>query len=85
MKFLNKVDATFTVVGRGVYILPGLPVSDPQMPSVRVKDKTQFRTPGGKMIDTYIAAIEVAKTTSGSEYPIQLPPEITQDDVPAGH
>ena len=51
---------------------------------MRVKDKIQLRTPNGVTIDTQVAGIAHAKTEAGSQYPIQLPPEISEDNVPPG-
>ena len=84
MKLLSTVEDIVTIPGRGTFLFPGLPMFDPEMPPTRVNDKIQLRTPDGHIRDTYIAGIAHAKTIEGSKYPIQLPPEITQADVPTG-
>ena len=83
--FLFKVEASLAIPGRsGAYIFPGLPFQNSEMPRVRVNDKIQLRTPTGNIIDTYIAGIEHAKTKDGSRYPIQLPHQMTKEDIPPG-
>jgi hypothetical protein len=82
--FLFEVEASFSVSGRGLFVIPGLPISDPKMPSVGVGDKIQLHTPSGNVIDTYITEISHAKTEGGSKYPIQLLQGISKEDVPPG-
>ena len=53
---------------------------------VRARDQIQLRTPDGRVLDTHIAAIDLAKPRDGSQCRalIMLPRELVKKDVPIG-
>ena len=53
---------------------------------IRAKQQIELRTPSGRILQTHIASIELAKPKDGSpcRMVIMLPPDIAKQDVPAG-
>jgi hypothetical protein len=77
---LAKVEAVFTITGRGVAIIPAF-LSDLHF---RVKEPVQLRGPGGQIKNTYIASVELATTLDRCRLAFMLPPDIHKEDVPEG-
>jgi len=53
---------------------------------IRAKDQIELHTPEGRILETYIASIELAKPQDGSpcRMVIMLPGDIAKQDVPTG-
>jgi len=51
---------------------------------IRERDRIQFRTPDGRVIETYVNAVELARSAEGTELAIRLPSGFSKEDVPAG-
>ncbi len=83
MKLLFKVEATFYISGRGCVIVPAIP--DGLDFRLRAKDQVELRTPGGRVLQTHIASVELAKRQNAPcRMVIMLPPDIAKQDVPTG-
>lgn len=84
MLFLSKVEHTFTIAGRGCVIVPVAPRPDCDF-RLRARSPIQLRMSDGRVINTYIASLEVL---GGPEVKgrmaFLLPDEITKHDVPKG-
>jgi hypothetical protein len=80
MTFFTKVQDVFSVSGRGaVLVLPAEWGTDLR---IRVGDKIQLRTPGGRIFDTQINGIEFVKRAIGRcVLAIMLPREISPTDI----
>ena len=80
------MEEIFSVIGRGVVILPGYPRDRADAPTIRVKDKIQLRRSNGEITETYIAGIEYVSGAKAVKrmLPILLPPYITKAEVQAG-
>ena len=84
MRLLFKVEDAFYISERGVAIVPAIP-KDLDF-RVRANDELELRTPDGRVFQTHIASIELAKPIDGSpcHAVIMLPPDIAKQDVPTG-
>jgi hypothetical protein len=83
--FLSKVAESFSITGRGMVILPGLPRDYAAMPTVRTQDRIQLRLSNGKIIETHIAGIEhVSGTKEKRGFAIVLPLNIAKEEAPPG-
>jgi hypothetical protein len=80
---LFVVEETFTVRGRGIALLPGVPKNDA---SIRVTNgmPIELRRPDGSILTTTIRAIEWFQTPPMTTAPLHLRPEVDRGDVPAG-
>lgn len=65
-------------------ILPAIPESLDF--TIRAKDQIELRIPDGRVFQTHIASVELAKPSDGSpcRMAIMLPPDIAKQDVPIG-
>lgn len=83
MRLLFKVEDTFHISGRGCVIVPAIPEGLDFR--IRAKDQIELRTPDGRVFQTHIASVELAKPQDGSpcRMVIMLLPDITKQDVPA--
>jgi len=77
--FLSTVESSWEVTGRGCFVMPALWTSGLK---IRRTEKIQLKTPTGKVLDTYIHAVELA--SPGSRLVIGLPPGIAKHDIPEG-
>jgi len=80
---LFVVEGTFTLFGRGIALLPGLPKNEPR-PRVAPGMSIELRRPDGTILATTIRAIEWFQTPPQPAAPLQLPPAITKEEVPDG-
>jgi hypothetical protein len=80
---LFVVQGTFTVFGRGIALLPGVPKYEPG-PRVAPGMSIELRRPDGTILATTIRAIEWFQTAPQRAAPLQLPPEIAKEEVPDG-
>ena len=84
MLFLSKVEDTFTITGRGCVVVPVAPRPDCDF-RLRPRSPIQLRRPDGRILDTYIAALEmVCGPEVKGRMAFLLPAEITKQDVPKG-
>ncbi|WP_371184340.1 hypothetical protein [Xanthomonas sacchari] len=87
--FLFTVDDVFQLSGRPRLVLvPGIPDS-PGVPLVRIGSPIVLSAPGGKRINTKVAAFEMLNFGSRPRpailsTPVALPAGISKRDVPAG-
>ena len=83
MRLLFKVEDVFYISGRGCVIVPAIPEG---LGFIRAKNQIELRTPDGRVLQTHIASIELAKPQDGSpcRMVIMLPPDIAKQDVPTG-
>jgi hypothetical protein len=80
---LFVVDGTFTVFGRGIALLPGVPKYEPG-PRVGPGMPIELRRPDGTVLATTIRAAEWFQTPPAPAAPLHMPPEIKKEDVPVG-
>jgi hypothetical protein len=78
---LFVVDGTFTIFGRGIALLPGLPKYEPGL-RVLPGMSIELRRPDGTVLETSIGAVEWFQTPSSRAAPLHLPPDIKKEDVP---
>ena len=85
MTLLSKVEHAFEIEGLGCVIAPGAPYPSATVPVVRKRDQIQLRTPDGRVIDTYVASIELISGPAFKDsVAIRLPKPIRPADIPAG-
>ena len=77
------VDGRFTVFGRGIALLPGVP-KDAAGPCVAPGMSIELHRPDGTILATTIRTVEWWQTPPSSCAPLHLSPEIEKDDVPVG-
>ena len=84
MTLFRKVEYVFNISRRGCVIVP-VALSGADF-KIRRKDQIQLRTPGGRVLDTRIASIELLKPQDGSacRMAIMLPRDLVKQDVPIG-
>ena len=84
MKLLFKVEDMFYISGRGCVIIPAIPEGLDFR--IRAKDQIELRTPDGRVLQTHIASVQLAKPQDGSpcRMVIMLPPDVAKQDVPIG-
>ena len=83
MRLLFKVEDTFSISGRGCVIVPAIPEGLDFR--IRAKDQIELRTPEGRVLQTHIASVELAKRQNAPcRMVIMLPPDIEKQDVPTG-
>jgi hypothetical protein len=80
---LFVVNGTFTVFGRGIALLPGVPKYEPG-PRVAPGMGIELRRPDGTVLATTIRAVEWFQTPTAPTAPLHMPPEIMKEDVPVG-
>ena len=81
---ISKVEDIVRITGRPLYVFPGLPKGGPLNP-IRAGEQIELRRPDGTFLKTNLAGIEHAKGLDGkSHWPLGLPPDITEADVPIG-
>ena len=80
---LFVVEGLFTVGGRGVALLPGVPKYEPG-PRVAAGMPVELRRPDGTVLATMIRGIEWFQTPPTAAAPLHMPPEIKKEDVPIG-
>jgi len=82
--FFATVEDSFQITGRGCVIVP----SQPRSPEfrLRAKDRIHLRYPDGRILETYIAAIEMicGPKVVRDRMAFLLPEPITKSDVPTG-
>ena len=88
MTYLFSVEDRFSIEGRGVILVPGIP-RDPTLPIVRDGARIQLRKPDMTVIDTYIRSIEMIRhrpevPPNKRTIPILLPKDFHKFDVPIG-
>jgi hypothetical protein len=80
--FFSKVEDTFEIAGRGLVIVPAVPRPDLDF-QLRTKDSIQLLTPGGQIVDTYIASVEmICGPKVEGRMAFLLPRTIAKCDVP---
>jgi translation elongation factor EF-Tu-like GTPase len=80
--FLSKVEDVFQISGRGCVVVPAVPGSSVDF-QLRTHDSIQLRNPDGRVLDTYIAGIEmVCGQKVRDRIAFLLPGNITTHDVP---
>jgi hypothetical protein len=80
---LFVVGGTFTIFGRGIALLPGVPKHEPP-PHVAPGMSIELRRPDGTILATTIRAIEWLQTPPQPAAPLLMPPEVAKEDVPEG-
>ena len=84
MLFLSKVEDTFAIAGRGCVVVPVAPRPDCDF-RLRARSRIQLRRPDGRILDTYIASLEMlCGPEVKGHMAFLLPAEITGQDVPKG-
>lgn len=78
---LFDVDESFTIRGRGIVLLPGVPKYEPH-PRVSPGMFIELHRPDGTVLATTIQSIEWFQTPSQPAAPLLMPPEIGKEDVP---
>jgi hypothetical protein len=82
--FLSTVEDTFSVSGRGCVLVPADPRSSLDF-RLRAKDPIQLRTPDGRILDTYVAGIELlCRPAVKDRMAFLLPKDVTKQDIPKG-
>jgi translation elongation factor EF-Tu-like GTPase len=82
--FLSTVEDTFSISGRGCVVVPAVPRSSLDF-RLRAQDPIQLRTPDGRVLDTYVAGIEmICGPKVVDPIAFLLPENVTQQDVPKG-
>ena len=85
--FLFTVTDRFSIDGRGVIVVPGIPWAK-GTPTVRKGDPLILRTPLGEVIPTTMRDIEMISYRPGAKIleatPILLPKELHKFDIPIG-
>jgi hypothetical protein len=82
LEFFSKVDETFEIAGRGCVVVPTVPRASLEF-RLRAKDSIQLRTPDGRVLDTYIAGIEMICGSHVKEHmAFLLPQNITKQEIP---
>ena len=85
MKFLSKIEYITQAQNGDLLVAPGVPRLVRNIPTVRVQDKIQLRTPDGRTINTYVKSLELSSGPKAHEcIPILLPNEIAKEDIPIG-
>ena len=84
MVFLCTVEDAFCVSGRGCVLIPtGVRASLGF--SLRAKDSIQLRTPDGRVLNTYVAGIEMLCGPAVKDrMAFLLPKDVTKQEVPKG-
>lgn len=81
-RVLLTVEQTFTIEGRGVFLLPKLePIGDERFAA---GDAIRIQRPDGTYLDTVMQGVEFMTTSNDSFLVILLPKNIQQSDVPVG-
>ena len=84
MVFLSTVEDVFFISGRGCVIVPAIPRSSLDF-RLRANDPIQVRTPDGRVLDTYVAGIEMSCGPAVKDaIAFLLPDNVSQQDVPKG-
>ena len=93
---ISTVEDVFSVSGRGLVVLPGVPAPTPGTPAslrwtVRVGDVVRLERPDGSKFETTIRGVEFARLSyipRGAPReelrPLLLGSDLTKDMVPAG-
>ncbi len=83
MIFLSKVEDTFQISKLSCVVMRPHSSLDIKL---RAHDSIQLRTPDGRVIDTYVAAIPIVcgPEVRKDVVVFQLPKSVTQQDVPRG-
>ena len=82
MVFLSTVEGTFQIQDRGCVIVPAVPRSNLDF-RLSAKDFIQLRDSNGRVLDTFIASVELVKG-EGSRMAFLLPVEIAPQDISKG-
>jgi len=81
MTFFSKVEDVFQISGHGCVVVPSIPRSSLDF-QLHARDSIQLRNPDGRILDTYIAGIEILcgpKVIDRMAF--LLPGNITKEDV----
>jgi hypothetical protein len=82
--YLSKVEDFFEVSGRGCVIVPAVPHSEADF-RLHVLDPIQLRSSGGRVLDTYVAGIEIlCGPQVVDRIAFLLPADVVKKDVPSG-
>jgi len=82
--YLSKVEDVFQLSGRGCVIVPAMPRSQAGF-RLHVLDPIQLRGPGGTVLETYIAGIEIlCGPQVVDRMAFLLPADVMKKDVPSG-
>jgi hypothetical protein len=83
MRRILKVEDVFDIAGRGLVLTPKIP--DNLGFAIRPNDRTQLRTPDGRILDTYISGFASGRPRGGRRcYYIVLSCDVLKRDVPIG-
>jgi len=84
--FLFTVEDRFSIEGRGVVIVPGIPWKGG--PVVKKGDPLILRTPLGEIIETFVRDLEMISPRPGGvifhSSPVLLPSDLHKFDIPIG-
>jgi hypothetical protein len=81
---ISEVEDIIRITGRPLCVFRGLPKGGPSNP-IRAGDQIELRRPDGTVVKTNLGGIEHAKGLDGkSHWPLRLPTDITEADVPIG-
>jgi hypothetical protein len=82
--FFSKVEDAFQISGRGCIIVPAIPGSNVNS-RLRLHDSIQLCSPGGRVLETHIAGIEmVCGPEAKDRMAFLLPANVTKRHVPGG-
>jgi hypothetical protein len=80
--FLSKVEDVFEISGRGCVVVPASPRAGLDF-QLHAHDSIQLRNPDGRVLDTYIAGIEMLCGPKVRDcVAFLLPENIAKQDVP---
>lgn len=81
-KMLSVVEDRFQIKGRGVTIVPGVPLGGDWR--VRIGDQLRLKRPDGTEIATEISGLEMGLRVPTASQAILLGGGVSKDDVPQG-
>ena len=81
--FLSRIEATFTIKGRGVVIDPGVPY-EPKVHRVFIGDDLEIRRADGSKLLTKVSGLELGGYPGKKSCPILLPSDIGEEELPVG-
>lgn len=82
MRLFFKVEDVFHVSERGCVIVPAIPEGLDF--NVRTKDQIELRTPDGRILQTHIASVELAKRRNAPCHGDHAAAHVAKQDVPIG-
>jgi hypothetical protein len=79
---LSKVEAVFSISGRGCVIAPGIPKGGASR--VKMGDALVLKRPDGRELRTHVRGIEMGGAPQSLGIPILVGADLVKDDIPIG-